>query len=137
MAPHQYSNQLSNTGEGLLTTTCAHMRISAGTRSQPQYVLVFAGEHMRVLANDGWSKDDIKQYCFEHTKTSHAEMKRMHIMPGDVSPEDKTTMSPLVESPEDFIVVAAGGRAGVQSAFIPGWGGKRTSQSVTKEIRRA
>jgi hypothetical protein len=24
----------------------------------------------------------------------------------------------------------------VQSAYIPGWGGKRSSQSVTKEIRR-
>ena len=137
MAPHQYANQLSNKAEGVLTTLCAHMRISAGIRSQPQYVLVFAGEHMRVIGNDGWSKNDIKQYCFEHTQTSHAEMKRMNVMPGEISPEDETTMSSLVESPEDFIVVAAGGRAGVQSAFIPGWGGKRTSQSVTKEIRRA
>jgi hypothetical protein len=58
-------------------------------------------------------------------------------MPGDIGPKDDTTMHSLVESPEDFIVVAAGGRAGVQSAYIPGWGGKRTSQSVTKEIRSA
>jgi hypothetical protein len=137
LAPHQFSNQLSNTAEGVLTTGCAHMRISAGLRSQPQYVLVLAGEHMRVIGNDGWSKDDIKRYCFENTRTSHAEMKRMHVMPGEIGPEDDTTMQTLVESPEDFIVVAAGGRAGVQSAFIPGWGGKRTSQSVTKEIRRA
>ena len=137
MAPHQFANQLSNTAEGVLTTACAFMRFSSGLRSQPQYVLVLAGEHMRVIAKDGWSKDDIKRYCFEHTQVSHAEMKRIHVMPGDIAPEDETTMHPLVESPEDFIVVAAGGRAGVQSAFIPGWGGKRTSQSVTKEIRRA
>jgi hypothetical protein len=137
LAPHQFSNQLSNTAEGVLTTACAHMRISAGIRSQPQYVLVLAGEHMRVIADDGWSKDDIKRYCFEHTRVSHAEMKRIHVMPGDIGPGDDTTMQSLVPSAEDFIVVAAGGRAGVQSAFIPGWGGKRTSQSVTKEIRRA
>lgn len=136
LAPHQYSNQLSNTAEGVLETLCAHMRISGGIRSQPQYVLVFAGEHMRVIGDNGWSKDDVKRYCFEHTHTSHAEMKRIHVMPGEITPEDETTMHPLVESPEDFIVVAAGGRAGVQSAFIPGWGGKRTSQSVTREIRR-
>ncbi len=137
MAPHQYANQLSNTAEGVLETLCAHMRISTGIRSQPQYVLVFAGEHMRVIGDDGWSKDDIKRYCFEHTQTSHAELKRIHVMPGEIAPGDETTMQPLVESAEDFIVVAAGGRAGVQSAYIPGWGGKRTSQSVTKEIRRA
>jgi hypothetical protein len=137
LAPHQFSNQLSNTAAGVLTTACAHMRISAGLRSQPQYVLVLAGEHMRVIAEDGWSKDDIKRYCFEHTQVSHAEMKRIHVMPGDIGPGDDTSMQSLVPSAEDFIVVAAGGRAGVQSAFIPGWGGKRTSQSVTKEIRRA
>ena len=43
---------------------------------------------------------------------------------------------PVVETPQDLLVIAAGGRAGVQSAFIPGWGSKRGSQSVTREIRR-
>jgi hypothetical protein len=45
-------------------------------------------------------------------------------------------MEPIVEAPSDFLVIAAGGRAGVQSAYIPGWGSKTGSQSVTKEIRR-
>ena len=91
---------------------------------------------MRVMAKGGWSKEDIRRYCFEHTKASYAELKRMEIMSGDVSPEDETKFRTLVSSPEDFIVVAAGGRAGAFSAFIPGWGGKRTSQSVTREIQR-
>jgi hypothetical protein len=112
------------------------MRISAGLRGQPQYALVFAGEHQVVMAQGGWSKDDVRQFCFEHTKTSRAELKRINLMPGAVQPEDETTMHTLVETPQDFIIVAAGGRAGVQSAYIPGWGGKRSSQSVTKEICR-
>jgi hypothetical protein len=136
LAPHQFANQLSSTPEGVLTTACAHMRISAGIRGQPQYALVFAGEHMVVMAQAGWSKDDVRQFCFEHTKTSRAELKRINVMPGAVQPGDESTMLPLVETPQDFLVVAAGGRAGVQSAYIPGWGGKRSSQSVTKEIRR-
>jgi hypothetical protein len=41
-----------------------------------------------------------------------------------------------VPTPDDFLVVAAGGRAGAFSAYVPGWGEKRTSQSVTREIRR-
>ena len=132
MAPHQYANQLSATPEGVLTTACAHAYL--GLRGQPQYVLVFAGEHQAVMAQAGWSKDDVRQFCFEHTKTSQAEMKRMNVMPGAVQPQDETTMHTLVETPQDFVIVAAGGRAGVQSAYIPG--GKRSSQSVTKEIRR-
>jgi hypothetical protein len=45
-------------------------------------------------------------------------------------------MVTLVHEPDDFLVVMAGGKAGVQSAYIPGWGGKNGSQAVTKEIHR-
>ena len=61
-----------------------------------------------------------------------------HLQPlacGDVKPEDERTMYPLVEKPQDFLVIAAGGNAGVQSAIIPGWGSKSGSQSVTREIK--
>jgi hypothetical protein len=136
LAPHQFYNQLSNTAEGLLTTLCAHMRISAGVGAQPQYVLIIAGEHMAVLAKEGYSKDDIKRFCFEHTQTSQGELKRIQAMAGPIEPGDETRMKPLVPCKDDFIVVAAGGRGGAFSAYIPGWGGKRTSESVTKEIRR-
>ena len=136
LAPHQYYNHLSNTAEGLMTTACAHMRISAGASRQPQYVLIVTGEHMDVIAGDGWSKDDIRRFCYEHTQTPVAELKRIGLVAGEINAEDETTTIPLVESPEDFLVVAAGSRAGAFSAFIPGWGSKDSSQSVTKEIRR-
>ena len=110
------------------------MRISPGVRSQPEYILVIAGEHMEVIVKDGWSKDDIRQFCFEHTRCSAADLKRINVMPGKVTPEDEHTFSSVVETPEDFIVVAAGGRAGAFSAFIPGWAGKSNSESVSKEI---
>ena len=137
LGPHQFSNKLSNTAEGILTTACAHMRISAAVGRQPQHVLVIAGEHMQVMAKEEWSKDDIKRFCFENTQTSIAELKRINLRPGEITPEDETKMIPLIASPEDLIVVAAGGPAGTFSAYIPGWGGKRGSDSVTKEIHRS
>ena len=42
-------------------------------------------------------------------------------------------MKPLVATPDDFLVIAAGGQAGPFSAYVTGWGGKSTSQSVTRE----
>jgi len=45
-------------------------------------------------------------------------------------------MRPLVDKPEHFLVVAAGGRAGAFSAYVPGWGSHRNSQAVTKEVKR-
>lgn len=134
-APHQYSNRLSATPEGVLDTACAHMRISAGSARQPQYAMVFAGEHQAIFKKAGWAREDVQRYCFEHTQSSVAELKRINMVAGEPTSEDENALSALVEKPQDLLVIAAGGHAGVQSAFIPGWGSKAGSQSVTKEIR--
>ena len=135
LAPHQFNNGLSSTPEGVLTTACAHMRISAGSGRQPQHALVLAGEHMAIMKKAGWSREDVQRYCFEHSQSPVAELKRINMLSGNVTPEDERTMCALVEAPQDLLVVAAGGRAGNKSAFIPDWGSKRGSQSVTREIR--
>jgi len=135
-APHQFYNQLSSTAEGVLTTLADDMRISGNVMGQPQYAVILAGEHMRTIANDGWQKADVRKFLFEHTHNSHAHLRRTQRMAGALQPGDETRMRPLVESPDDILVVAAGGRAGAFSAYVPGWGSKRASQSVTKEIRR-
>jgi hypothetical protein len=135
-APHQFYNQLSSTAEGILTTLSDDMRISGNVTGQPQYMLILAGEHMRTIAKDGWTKARIRQYVWEHTHNSHAHLKRTQRMAGDIQPGDETRMRPLVETPDDILVVAAGGRAGAFSAYIPGWGSKRSSQAVTKEVKR-
>lgn len=135
LAPHQYSNGLSANPEGILDTACAYMKFSAGSGRKPQYALVFPGEHQLTMKKAGWSREDVQNYCFEHSKVPVAEFKRAHITAGDVTAGDEREMSTMVERPQDFLVIAAGGNAGVQSAFIPGWGSKAGSQSVTKEIR--
>jgi hypothetical protein len=135
LAPHQYSNGLSATPEGILTTACAVMRISAGTARQPQYAMVFPGEHQTIFKKAGWAREDVQRYVFENTKSSVAELRRIHLFADDRGGDDENALYPLLEHPQDLLVIAAGGNAGVQSAFIPGWGSKSGSQSVTKEIR--
>ena len=135
-APHQFYNQLSNTAEGILTTLCDDMRISGNVMGQPQYLVILAGEHMRTIAKDGWTKAQIRQFIFDHTQNSLAHLKRTHRLSGSMTPGDETRLRPLVEFPDDILVVAAGGPAGAFSAYIPGWGGKRSSRAVTKEVTR-
>ena len=134
--PRQFYNQLSNTAEGVLTTLADDMRISGNLMGQPHFVVVLAGEHMRTIAGDGWTKPMIREFLFAHTQNSHAQLRRTHQMAGAVQPGDEARMRPLVESPDDILVVAAGGRAGAFSCYIPGWAGKRASQAVTKEVKR-
>jgi hypothetical protein len=134
LAPHQYSNQLSATPEGILTTACAHMKVSAGSGRQPQYAMVFPAEHQAIMKKAKWAREDVQRYVYENSKISVADLKRFYMKPGDPTREDEETMVSIVETPNDLLVIAAGGSAGVQSCFIPGWGGKNGSQSVTKEI---
>jgi len=135
-APHQFYNQLSSTAEGILTTLCDDMRISGNVMGQPQYMIILAGEHMRTIGRGSWTKAQIREFVFAHTQNSHAHLKQTYRMSGELKAGDETRMRPLVESPDDILVVAAGGRAGAFSAYVPGWGSKRSSQAVTKEVKR-
>ncbi|HEV8438357.1 MAG TPA: hypothetical protein VGT40_09710 [Methylomirabilota bacterium] len=134
MAPHQFYNQLSNTATGVLTTMCDAMR-NPGMAGQPNYCVVLAGEHMRTIAADGWSKADIRKFVFENSKNTVAHLKRTGRVPGGVKPEDESTPRPVVMTPDDLLVVAAGGRAGSFSCYIPGWGSRTSSQAVTVIIK--
>jgi hypothetical protein len=127
LAPHQVYNQLSNSAAGVLTTLTDAMRYP-GQIGQPHYCVVLAGEHMRTIAGDGWSKADVRAFIFEHTKNTVAHLKRTARMPGAVKPEDESTTRPLVAVPDDLLVVAAGGRAGSFSCYIPGWASRTRRQ---------
>ncbi|MBI2527750.1 MAG: hypothetical protein HYV93_17425 [Candidatus Rokubacteria bacterium] len=134
-APHQFYNQLSSTAAGLLTTCCDDMRISGNVVGQSQYALVLAGEHMRTISAEGWSKADVRSFVFEHTQNTVAHLKRTERLAGPVEAGDERARRPLVASPADILVVAAGGRAGAFSAYIPGWGSRKASEAVTTLIK--
>src|SRR2546421_12924578 len=131
--PNQFYNQLSNTAEGILTTCADDMRISGGIMGQPEYVVCIAGEHMKTIAADGWTKAEMRKFLFEKTQTSHEHLKRTGRMSGAVQPGDDKKMRPLVAAPEDFMIVAAGGEAGAFSCHLPGWGSKRSFAAVNNE----
>ena len=134
-APHQFYSQLSNTAEGVLTTLADDMRISGTVMGQSTYVVVLAGEHMRTIAADGWDKKRIRQFLFDATQNSYAHLKRTQRMSGEIAAGDEQKVRPLVASPDDIFVVAAGGRAGAFSCYIPGWGSAKSSQAVTKQVK--
>ena len=134
LAPIQFYNQLSSTAAGVLGTLCDTMRYP-GQIGQPNYCVVLAGEHMRTIAADGWSKADIRKFIFENTTNTLAHFKRTARMPGTVKAGDETATRPLVLTPDDILVVAAGGRAGSFSCYIPGWASRTASEAVTVVIK--
>ena len=99
---------------------------------QGQIALVMAG------ASDvwnGWSKEDLRKSLFAGVRRSVADLKRAEVIPGDVAPGDEDDFLPMIHSPDDILVVFAGGFEGAHCALIPSWGPKVSSMAVTKTIR--
>jgi hypothetical protein len=134
--PCQIFNQLSDTPEQLLLTMADNMRISGGVVGQTYYVAILPGEHLKIVADAGWSKAQVQKFLFEHTYNDYARLRRTGRFPLPVKPGDEYRMRPLVTSPEMIFVLSAGGKVGAFSAFIPGWAKAGWSRAVTKEIKR-
>jgi len=132
----QTYNQLSNTPEPLLTGMADAMANmgSANIIGQQQMVVVLGGEHTEVLRNSGWSKKEVKQFLYEQATRSIADLKRAGRLPGEIEAEDATRLRHPVQSPDDIILVCAGGAVGCFSACLPGWSSINSTRSVTTPI---
>src|SRR2546430_4344298 len=109
------------------------MRVSGNVMGQPHYALVLAGEHMRTIAADGWDKKRIRQFVWENTQNSHAHLKRTNRMTGAIEPGDEQKRRPLVVSPDDILVVAAGGHRGGVAGFHLGLGAPKAPPRSSHE----
>jgi hypothetical protein len=101
---------------------------------------VIGPEHARTLGDEGWSKQDVRRYLYETIRRPAGDLA-----PGPDGAETgrlRETSSgraderiPKFPSPEEIMIVVAGGTAGRFSAVVPGWmGGELGSRPVTKRI---
>lgn len=134
--PHQVYNQLSSDPEQL----CATMADAMANLGSMQIVgnqdlaVVWAGEHAEVFRRAGWSRRQVQDALFARARRTTAELKRAGRVPGEVTADDERTWRHVVPGPEDIMVLHAGARAGAFSAFLPGWGSRKATRSVTVRI---
>jgi hypothetical protein len=75
-SPHGIQNHESGEPEELLDCIAAEMA-SIGGFTLGQSALVLSPEHAGVIAKSGWSKQQVKQYLFEHATQSLADLRRL------------------------------------------------------------
>ena len=144
--PHNIRDGDSNTGEGLLQTI-------AGAMSQPGSnnilnrgapLLALCPEHAALLAGDGWTRERVQAYLFEHARYPAGrlspELRRaiaVRTVPEGEVPDaaqeryDDDVMLQVADAPETIQIVVAGG-AGKHSAWMPSWG--HLSRPITVAI---
>ena len=99
---------------------------------QGQIVVTIAGNSN--LWKD-WTKSQIKEYLFNRTQRSVADLKAAMVLKGDPEPSDGQIMIPLIPEPDDILLIFAGGEESNMSSVIPSWGPKVGSTAVTKLIK--
>lgn len=99
-----------------------------------QVILVFAGEHNKIIKDCGWSKQQVRQTVYDHATRTVAELKKAGRLPGQVEDGDESTVYRAVLEPDDLVLVSAGGEVGSFSACLPGWGSKKITQTITTPI---
>jgi hypothetical protein len=135
-SPHQILNEWTQDPRELLETLAAAIRANMLTYSiwAGNYALVIPRQPREVLTAAGWSKRDIRHYIFESARVTRRQWrdvgKAIIAARGD---EDRVYTA--LRTPDDLLVVAAGGPAGGFAAIVPPWYGNK-SLAVTKPILR-
>ncbi len=127
-APHNVNDHVSTRAAGILHTM-SDTAATLGSNvkwylSQSQLLLVLGPEHAATIAADGFSKADVKAFVFEHARLPLGTLKLGGMWGIQEWPDwmlavtDERALLPIVASPEEILVVVAGG-AGKHSAVVP------------------
>lgn len=133
-SPHQIMNEWTNDPEQILDTFAAAIRENMLVYSiwSGNYAMVIPKQLRDIIVAAGWQKSDIRDYIHRHTRVRRRDWETVGkgALVKDRDPDQEFT---ALGSPEDLLVVAAGGPAGGFGAIFPPWVGNR-SRAVTKGI---
>ena len=135
-APRQVLNEWTNDPEEILETVAAEMRANMVTYSiwPGNYALIIPKQLRDVIAAAGWQKRDIREYIHRSARVRRRDWRTAGKAKLAARGDEDQEFTAL-RSPDDLLVVAAGGPAGGFAAVIPPWLGNR-AYAVTKAIDR-
>lgn len=145
-APVNVNNHVGTTATHILDTfadamvtiggTVMHRRAYGkdGQDQTGEYIVLFAPEHAATIAADGWTKDDVQRYLFEHARIPTERMPQtgmwgMHEAPRWMQLDRPGWAVPVVARPDCFVIIVAGGE-GKHSSCIPTHGSSTHSVTV-------
>ncbi|MYN13914.1 hypothetical protein GSY71_12275 [Pusillimonas sp. TS35] len=134
VSPHQVMNEWTHDPKELLETYAAAVRSNMLEYSiwAGNYAMVVAKQHRDVFNNAGWTKQDIREYMFERCRVRRKQWRDVG-KASIASLKDEEKEYCALRSPDDLLVVAAGGPAGGFGVIAPPWIGSR-SLAVTVQV---
>lgn len=141
--PKQIHNPNPDAGaEGILLTIADSMSIlnNFGVTGPKDAYIIFGPEHRQTLTEEGFTKESIKQFLYEHCRRKAGDIKRIGAgYEGEYKWFDKDVDDDqwiqLFKSADDIKILSAGGAAGRFSVIIDGRVTPRHSKLVMRKIK--
>jgi hypothetical protein len=132
-SPHQIMNDWTRDPRDLLTTYVAGIRANMLTYSiwAGNYALVVPKQHRHVLTAAGFTKQDVREFVFEGARVTRREWRTVG-KAAVASRKDEDAVYTALRSPDDLLVVAAGGPAGGFGVIVPPWYGAKALAVTTR-----
>jgi hypothetical protein len=134
--PHNIQDHFSNTGLGVLKIIAGAMGQAGSNnildRGWP--LLSLGPEHAATIARDGYTKQAVKEFLFEHARFPLERLGDEYKSVPPVRhgvPDAPGVLIPIVERPEAISIIVVGG-AGKHSSWQPTFG--RQTRPVTRPI---
>ena len=133
-SPHQIMNEWTQDPREILDTYVAAIRANMLTYSiwEGNYAIVVPKQHRQIFAAAQWTKQNIRDYVFDKALVQRREWRSVG-KAAVAGRKDEARVYRALRSPDDLLVIAAGGPAGGFGAIVPPWYGKK-SLAVTRAI---
>jgi len=130
---HQLMNEWTREPRELLETYAATMRANLLTYSiwAGNYAIVVGPQHREVLHAAGWSKRDVREFIHERARVTRGQWRE--VGKGAVVGRKAADVHTALRTPDDLLVISAGGPAGGFGAVIPPWYAEK-SLAVTEPV---
>ena len=137
---HQVANHLNGDPEGILLTFAAAMTNPAtyAVAKKHQVLLVIGHEHRQILAEAGWTKQQVREFLAEHSRVTPEHLNAGGVLQeftaqNDMTPDPDGKLN-TVRGPDDIFLVTAGSPGAGWSAYIPNWAPTVHSEAVTRKV---
>jgi hypothetical protein len=139
--PRQVANQLSERPEDVLLAFVAQMKTASSfiVGKGGQCIVMLGHEHALAVRQAGWSQARVRDFLFEHSRISPAELAAGGIHVEQGAQHDMATGADgriaTFRALEDIVLLTAGGPGAGWSAYLPTWAPKMHSRYVVRRVR--
>lgn len=137
----QLAQQLNGDAEGILRTFAAAMKSPStfSTGKGGQALMILGPEHAGFCIEQGWTQAQVREFLCRESRISPEELEAAGVLlevdgPHGMTPGEDGKLA-SVPTPDDIVLVTAGGEGAGWSAYAPSWAPRIHARASTRRVR--